>query len=140
MRLSRHAAVRAHGPWSGRSAGRDDGVQVPASAGKHGLADRLFAAVGEHLKRHGIKLPQATIVDATIIASPPSMKNKGNARDAEIHQTKKGQQGHFWMKAHIGVDERMDRVHSEHNQHQPETTTAGILHGIPAVAFPQKKP
>lgn len=79
---------------------------------KHGLADRLFAVVSEHLKRHGMKLSQGTIVDATIIAAPPSTKNKGKTRDAEMHQTKKGQQWHFGMKAHIGVDERTGLVHT----------------------------
>jgi IS5 family transposase len=79
---------------------------------KHGLAGQLFAAVSEHLKRHGMKLSQGTIVDATIIAAPPSTKNKGKARDAEMHQTKKGNQWHFGMKAHIGVDECTGLVHT----------------------------
>ena len=68
------------------------------------MAGQLFAAVSEHLKRHDMKLSQGAIVDATIIAAPPSTKNKGKARDAEMHQTKKGNQWHFGMTAHIGVD------------------------------------
>jgi IS5 family transposase len=79
---------------------------------KHGLADRLFAVVSEHLKRHGMKLSQGIIVDATVIAAPPSTKNKGKTRDAEMHQTKKGRQWYFGMKAHIGVDERTGLVHT----------------------------
>lgn len=59
---------------------------------KHGLAEQLFAAVSRHLKDHGMKLSQGTIVDATIIAAAPSTKNKAKARDPEMHQTKKGQQ------------------------------------------------
>jgi IS5 family transposase len=47
---------------------------------------------------------EGTIVDATIIAAPPSVKNKANARDPDMHQTKKGNQWYFGMKAHIGVD------------------------------------
>ncbi|EQD74111.1 transposase IS4 family protein [mine drainage metagenome] len=78
---------------------------------KHGLAEQLFAAVSEHLKRHGMKLSQGTIVDATIIAAAPSTKNKGKSRDAEMHQTKKGNQWYFGMKAHIGVDEVTGQVH-----------------------------
>jgi IS5 family transposase len=79
---------------------------------KHGLAEQLFAAVSRHLKEHGMKLSQGTIVDATIIAAAPSTKNKAKARDPEMHQTKKGQQWYFGMKAHIGVDECTGQVHS----------------------------
>ena len=78
---------------------------------KHGLADPLFAAVRAHLKQHGMKLSQGTIVDATIIAAPPSTKNKDKARDPQMHQTKKGNQWYFGMKAHIGVDEATGLVH-----------------------------
>jgi IS5 family transposase len=59
---------------------------------RHGLADKLFAAVGEHLKQHNMKLSQGTIVDATIIAAAPSTKNKAKVRDPQMHQTRKGQQ------------------------------------------------
>ena len=79
---------------------------------RHGLADELFATVGKHLKRHGFKLSQGTIVDATIIAAAPSTKNKVKARDPEMHQTKKGNQWFFGMKAHIGVDAESGLVHT----------------------------
>ena len=79
---------------------------------RHGLADQLFATVGKHLKRHGFKLSQGTIVDATIIAAAPSTKNKVKARDPEMHQTKKGNQWYFGMKAHIGVDAESGLVHT----------------------------
>jgi IS5 family transposase len=58
-----------------------------------------------------MKLSQGTIVDATIIAASPSTKNKGKARDPAMHQTKKGNQWYFGMKAHIGVDEATGLVH-----------------------------
>ncbi len=61
-------------------------------------------------------LPRAkaggTIVDATIIAAPPSTKNKSKARDPEMHQTKRGNQWYFGMKAHIGVDVASGVVHT----------------------------
>ena len=79
---------------------------------RHGLADRLFAAVGVHLKEHGFRLSQGTIVDATIIAAAPSTKNKTKTRDKDMHQTKKGNQWYFGMKAHIGVDARSGLVHT----------------------------
>jgi IS5 family transposase len=78
---------------------------------KHALAGKLFAAVGKHLEQHGMRLSQGTIVDATIIAAPPSTKNRQKARDPEMRQTKKGNQWYFGMKAHIGVDERTGLVH-----------------------------
>jgi len=99
---------------------------------KHGLADPLFAAVSEHLKRHGLKLSQGTIVDATIIAAASSTKNKGKTRDAEMHQTKKGNQWHFGMKAHIGVDEAAGLVHtvvSTAANVVDITEVANLLHG-----------
>ena len=79
---------------------------------KHDLAAQLFAVVSEHLKQHGMTLSEGTIVDATIIAAPPSTKNKAKQRDTEMHQTKKGNQWHFGMKAHIGVDECTGLVHT----------------------------
>jgi len=53
-----------------------------------------------------------SIVDATIIAAPPSTKNKSKARDPEMHQTRKGNQWHFGMKAPIGVDAASGVVHT----------------------------
>ncbi len=78
---------------------------------KHGLAERLFKAVKQHLHDHGLKLSQGTIVDATILAAPSSTKNRNKARDPEMRQTKKGNQWYFGMKAHIGVDEATGLVH-----------------------------
>ena len=70
----------------------------------HELSQALFAEVSAMLEERGLLMRQGTIVDATIIAAPPSTKNKSKARDPEMHQTKKGNQWHFGMKAHIGVD------------------------------------
>jgi IS5 family transposase len=79
---------------------------------RNGLANKLFAAVKDHLNQHGMKLSQGTIVDATIIAAPSSTKNRDKARDPDMRQTKKGNQWHFGMKAHIGVDEATGLVHT----------------------------
>jgi transposase, IS5 family len=76
------------------------------------LGAALFAKVGELLMSSGLKLSGGTIVDATIIAAPGSTKNADNARDPEMHQTKKGNQWHFGMKAHIGVDSKSGLAHS----------------------------
>jgi len=76
------------------------------------LGAALFAKVGELLLGSGLKLSGGTIVDATIIAAPSSTKNAGKARDPEMHQTKKGNQWHFGMKVHIGVDSKSGLTHS----------------------------
>ena len=77
----------------------------------HGLAERLFERVNAHLARKGQSLRAGTIVDATIIAAPCSTKNHDGERDPQMHQTRKGNQWHFGMKAHIGVDAASGLVH-----------------------------
>ena len=78
---------------------------------QHGLAAKLLAKVNAHLDRNGLSLRGGTIVDATIIAAPSSTKNKDGERDPAMHQAKKGNQWHFGMKAHIGVDDASGLVH-----------------------------
>ncbi len=79
---------------------------------QHGLAEQILAEVNGYLVKHGMKLSRGTIVDATIIAAAASTKNKAKARDPEMHQTKKGNQWYFGMKAHIGVDVNTGLVHT----------------------------
>ena len=64
---------------------------------RHGLTRALFDDIAAMLAERGLLMRQGTIVDATIIAAPPSTKNKTKARDPEMHQTKKGNQWHFGM-------------------------------------------
>lgn len=79
---------------------------------QHDLTRALFDEVGARLEERGLLMRQGTIVDATIIAAAPSTKNKSKARDPEMHQTRKGNQWYFGMKAHIGVDVASGVVHS----------------------------
>ena len=69
----------------------------------HHLTESIFDAINAHLAERGLFLREGTIVDATLIAAPPSTKNKERARDTEMHQTKKGKQWHFGMKVDIGI-------------------------------------
>jgi transposase, IS5 family len=78
----------------------------------HQLGEHLFARIGAYLAQQGLQVSRGTIVDATIIAAPSSTKNRQKARDPEMHQTKKGNQWYFGMKAHIGVDSRTKLIHS----------------------------
>ncbi len=73
---------------------------------QHQLTERIFAEIRSLLEEKRLLLKSGTIVDATIIAAPPSTKNEAKARDPEMHQTKKGKDWHFGMKAHIGTDRR----------------------------------
>ncbi|MGL1834088.1 IS5 family transposase [Rhodocyclaceae bacterium SMB388] len=78
----------------------------------HALTRRIFETINGHLAQKGLMMREGTIVDATIIAAPPSTKNRDQARDPEMHQAKKGNQWHFGMKAHIGVDADSGLVHT----------------------------
>ncbi|MCL1550781.1 IS5 family transposase [Xanthomonas nasturtii] len=98
----------------------------------HDLAARMLKAVNAHLARKGQSLRAGTIVDATLIPAPSSTKNADHARDPEMHQTKKGNQWYFGMKAHIGVDEFSGLVHHVHctaANVADVTVTHSLLHG-----------
>jgi transposase, IS5 family len=79
---------------------------------KHELCGKMLDTVNLYLDRKGIRISTGTIVDATIIAAPSSTKNEKKERDPEMHQTRKGNQWYFGMKAHIGVDSKEGIVHS----------------------------
>jgi len=79
---------------------------------KHKLAPQILAVVNELLGAKGLMLRAGTVVDATLIAAPPSTKNASGERDPDMHQSKKGNQWHFGLKAHIGVDAESGLVHT----------------------------
>ena len=68
---------------------------------RHDLCQGLFAAINADLAARGLLLRAGTLVDATLIAAPPSTKNKEKQRDPEMHQTKKGNQWYFGMETQI---------------------------------------
>ena len=79
---------------------------------EHELCGEMLDTVNRYLESKGIRITTGTIVDATIIHAPSSTKNEKKERDPEMHQTRKGQQWYFGMKAHIGVDSKEGVVHS----------------------------
>ena len=79
---------------------------------RHKLADQILATVNALLQAKGLQLKAGTVVDATLIAAPTSTKNQSGERDPEMHQSKKGNQWYFGMKAHIGVDADSGLVHT----------------------------
>ena len=104
----------------------------------HALTERIFDTVNAELRERGLMLSKGTMVDATILAAPPSTKNRARARDREMHQTKKGNQWHFGMKAHIGADVDSGLVHSlscTAANVADIAETANLLHGKEAVVF-----
>ena len=78
----------------------------------HEITRKIFETINSHLAAQGLMMREGTIVDATLIAAPPSTKNKGKKRDPEMHQSKKGNDWHFGLKAHIGVDAASGLVHT----------------------------
>ena len=99
---------------------------------KHSLGEKLFATINKSLVREGVTLKEGTIVDATIISAPTSTKNKSGKRDPEMKQTKKGNEWHFGMNMHIGVDDATGCIHSvdttSANKHDI-TSADKLLHG-----------
>lgn len=87
---------------------------------RHALTEAFFAEVNAYLAENGMTLRSGTLVDATIIDAPSSTKNKAGERDPDMSSTKKGNDWHFGMKAHIGVDAESGIVHSL------DTTTAKV--------------
>jgi len=98
----------------------------------HDLCKGLFTAINADLTARGLLLREGTLVDATLIAAPSSTKNQEKQRDPEMHQTKKGNQWYFGMKAHIGADRDSKLVHTvvvTAANVADITKTAELLHG-----------
>jgi IS5 family transposase len=105
---------------------------------KHKLADGILASVNHLLSEQGLLLRQGSAVDATLIAAPSSTKNKSAKRDPEMHSSKKGNQWHFGMKAHIGVDADSGLVHTVRGTagHVADVTEgSSLLHGEETAVF-----
>ena len=90
---------------------------------EHGLGQQILATVNAKLIDRGLMLKTGTVVDTTLIDAPSSTKNDRDEQDPETHQTKKGNQWHFGMKAHVGADAESGLVHTV-------TTTAANANDI----------
>lgn len=104
----------------------------------HQLTEGIFATINTHLAARGLLLREGTVVEATIIAAPSSTRNQSEGRDPEMHQTKKENEWHFGMKAHIGVDAHSGLVHTLGTTAanlNDVTQAHQLLHGEGAVAF-----
>lgn len=104
----------------------------------HGLTKTIFDAINAHLAAKGLLLREGTVVDATIISAPSSTKNRAGTRDPEMHQTKKGKNWFFGMKAHIGADRDSGLVHTViGTAANVSDVTVGndLLHGVETDVF-----
>lgn len=72
----------------------------------------ILAAVNVIFQRLGFMLKAETVVDATLVSALSSTKNESGECDPEMHQTKKGNQRYFGMKAHLGRDAESGLVHT----------------------------
>ena len=87
------------------------------------LGQGLMEEINRHLATQGLRLREGTIVDASIIEAPSSTKNGAGERDPQMRQTKKGNEWHFGMKVHVGVDSETGVVHSM-------STTSANVHDV----------
>ena len=105
---------------------------------RHELGKGLLDEINIHLESRGLRIKEGTIVDASIIEAPSSTKNRAGERDPEMHQTKKGNEWHFGIKVHIGVDSDTGLVHSlsttAANAHDV-TEAHNLLHGGETVVW-----
>jgi IS5 family transposase len=105
---------------------------------EHDLSPKILQVINAKLAANGLLLKSGTVVDATLIAAPSSTKNSTGERDPEMHQVKKGNQWHFGMKAHIGVDADSGLVHTVIGTAanvNDVTQGHGLLHGEESVVF-----
>ena len=100
------------GGWSDRLPDETTILRFRHLLEQHKLAPKILQTVNELLSSKGLMLRTGTVVDATLIAAPSSTKNQSGERDPEMHQSKKGNQWYFGMKAHIGVDAESGLVHT----------------------------
>ena len=104
----------------------------------HNLSEAIFEEINAMLRERNIQMREGTMVDATIIAAPPSTKNQSGKRDPDMHQTRKGNQWYFGMKAHTGTDVQSGTVHSLHSTaaNVSDLTPAHqVLHGEEKAVF-----
>ncbi|WP_267285534.1 IS5 family transposase [Klebsiella pneumoniae] len=115
---------------------------------QHQLARQLFKTINRWLAEAGVMMTKGTLVDATIIEAPSSARTRAATRP-EMHQTKKGNQWHFGMKAHIGVDAKggpdPQPVTTAANEHDPQSSWViccmerQFVSAMPATRAPQRE-
>ena len=95
------------------------------------LAEKILKVVNRCLEDHDLLTGKGTVFEATIINALSWRKKKKREREGEMHQTRKGNQWFFGMKAHIGVDKDSGLIHSvvsrAGNVHDPSASE--LLHG-----------
>ena len=124
--------------WDGRLPDESTILRFRHLLERHKLAEQILETVNDLLQAKGLLLKAGTVVDATLIAAPSSTKNAAGERDPEMHQTKKGNQWYFGMKAHIGVDADSGLVHTVRGTAANVNDVVegnSLLHGDETVVF-----
>ena len=124
--------------WDGRLPDESTILRFRHLLERHKLAEQILGTVNDLLQAKGLLLKAGTVVDATLIAAPSSTKNATGERDPEMHQTKKGNQWYFGMKAHIGVDADSGLVHTVRGTAANVNDVVegnSLLHGNETVVF-----
>ena len=124
--------------WAGRLPDESTILRFRHLLERHKLAEQILGTVNDLLQAKGLLLKAGTVVDATLIAAPSSTKNATGERDPEMHQTKKGNQWYFGMKAHIGVDADSGLVHTVRGTAANVNDVVegnSLLHGNETVVF-----
>lgn len=106
----------------------------------HELTRKIFETITAHPAKEGLIMRESTIVDATLIAVPPSTKNREQARDPEMHQAKKGRQWHSGMKAHIGVDANSGLLHTLVTARSTTASTVTVRRSFAGRCFERAAP
>jgi len=126
------------GGWSDRLPDETTILRFRHLREDHKLAPKILQTVNDLLRDKGLLLRAGTVVDATLIAAPSSTKNQSGERDPEMHQSKKGSQWYFGMKAHIGVDAESGLVHTVRGTSgnvNDVVEANALLHGEESEAF-----
>ena len=76
------------------------------------LQEKMFRRINAVLEGQGMIWRGGSVIDAVIIEAPSWTKNSAKSRDPQMHQTKKGNEWYFGMKAHAGADAGTAMVHS----------------------------
>lgn len=99
---------------------------------EHQLGQKIFGIINDSLRARGLMLREGTMVDATFIEAPTSIRNPKGERDPEMRHGKKGNTWHFGMKANIGADADSGLVHTVvvTGAHEADINQVGaLLHG-----------
>ena len=130
--LNENVAVRNYVGLSGDAPDETTLCKFRKLLEENGLTERFFKQLNEVLVNNKVLLKEGTIVDASFIEAPNSIKNKDKQPNPHMKNGRKGKKHFFGMKVHIGVDKDSGLVHSVATTTANESDLANmskVLHG-----------